>query len=137
MPQIEVLAHVLQDFRLDSHLRLLECCHLLEQSPRKLLLHVWQASKHAREANEIQEHLIERLREVLLVCAVQDVPELPEHFAEDFLSYVLVLNIVLRVDANYLGQRLHQVLERRLLPNVLMVFVMERLQCRDDILTIL
>ena len=54
-------------------------------------------------------------------------PILPEDFTEDFLGDVFVLNVVFRVDANDLGQRLHQMLERRLLVYVLAIFALERL----------
>ena len=63
-------------------------------------------------------------------------PILPEDFTEDFLGDVFVLNVVFRVDANDLGQRLHQVLERRLLVYILVIFALERLQGVDDILAI-
>ena len=125
VPQVEVLAHVLEHLGLNPHLWLFQRRHLFEKRPGELLLHYWQALQHRSESDEVQEDLVEGLGEVLLIGAVKYVPVLPEDLAENLLGDVLVLNVVLRVDSDDLGQWLHEVLQRGLLGHVLLVLVVE------------
>ena len=128
VPQVEVLAHVLQNLRLNPHLGLSQRGNLLQQRSCELALHVRVALDHRCESDEVQEDFVEGLREVLLVASVQDVPVLPEDFAEDLLGDVLVLNVVLGVYSDDLSQWLHEVLQGRLRVDILRVLGVEGLE---------
>lgn len=110
---------------------------MLEECPRELLLHRWDTLQHRRESDEVKEDFIEGFGEILLVGTVQNLPILPEDLGEDLLSDVLILNVVLGVDPNDLGQRLHQVAQIGLLRHVLSVLVVEGSEGCEDLLSIL
>jgi hypothetical protein len=134
MPQIEMLAHILQYLWLNSDLGLIETDDLLQQSPSKLLFKGWIWLQPGSKSDKVLENLVECLTQVLLVRSVQDVPVLPEDLTEDLLCYVLVLGGVLWIDPNDFKEWLHQVLQCILL--VLGVLVVEGLESFHDLLAL-
>jgi hypothetical protein len=83
MPQLEVLAHVLEHFWLDPGAWALNCYDGFEHGTGKLQLYV--RVQMAALLDQVQEHLIECLSKELLLVSVQDVPVLPEKFCENLL----------------------------------------------------
>ena len=72
------------------------------------------------------EDLVEAFTQILLVSTVEDLPVLPEHFAEDLLRDVLVLVVMLWVQPDNLCQRPHQSVQLAAL--VLLILLDERVE---------
>ena len=110
---------------------------MFKKGARELLFHVWHTLEHRSETNEVKEDLVKGLCQVLLIRSIQNVPILPENFAENFFRDIFVLHIVFRVNSYYFRERFHEVLKIRLLSHILDVLGMEGLQSCQDSLSIL
>ena len=88
VPEVEMFAQVLEYFRLDSHLRLLDSNYLFQERLAELRLDL--GCKRACKLDKIDKNFVEGFCQVLLICSLDKVPVLPEHLAEDFLSNIRV-----------------------------------------------
>jgi len=118
-------------------LRLFKRSYLFKKGACKLLFHVWHTLEHRSETNKVKEDLVKRLCQVLLIRSIQNVPILPENFAENFFRNIFVLYIVFRVYSYYFRERFHEVLKIGLLSHILDILGMEGLQSCQDSLSIL
>jgi hypothetical protein len=108
VPQVKMFAQVLQNFGLDSYLRFLQSNNLLQKSLAKLRFNLW--CQRACQFNKVLEDLVECFSQVLLITSFNEVPELPEHLAEDLFCDVVTKG-VFRINPNNFRQWLHQIVK--------------------------
>ena len=118
-----MLSKILQNFRFYSYSRLFEQHNLFKQCSSKLFL--LMRLKRRSELYEICEDLVEAFAEILLVSSIKYLPVLPENFAENFLSDILLLIHMARVESYNFCEGFHQCTEFS--PLIFLIFIDKRL----------